>query len=267
MPFFKHNFQKPSLIFFLFLIAHLQSFAQYNETIRTARPGKSVGPFTTGKSVFQIQSGFNIQNQENSSSDISGDVITQFNSLRFGVSERVEIRSAFSYRDQVTQSGDSEFSANGINFWNVGLRVNLANNAGTNKPSIGIQGDVGLTTVSSDYEPKYLSPRLLFILGTKLYKSIQLMTNLGTQWSGATGKQSAIYTLNLGFPITKKLRGFIENYGSYQESDFITRYDTGLGYLANNNLAFDISVGYGENNSLTEYFIDFGISYRFKVKK
>lgn len=30
---------------------------QYNETIRSRRPGIAIGPFTVGKGVFQIQTG------------------------------------------------------------------------------------------------------------------------------------------------------------------------------------------------------------------
>ena len=265
MFFFQKLTSKSFFILFLLSISCFNLSAQYNETIRTARPGKSVGPFTTGKSIFQIQSGLNIFSLENNESELNGNIVTQLNSLRFGVSERVEVRSAFSYRNEKIDVSDSETKAAGVNFWNVGLRVNLVNNAGTNKPSIGIQGDVGLTTVSNDYEPEYLSPRLLFILGTRLYKSIQLTTNLGTQWSGTTGKQAAIYTLNFGFPITKKLRSFIESYGLYQESALTARFDTGIGYLVNNNLAIDLSAGYGDNNNQIDYFIDFGLSYRFKV--
>ncbi|MTI40739.1 transporter [Fulvivirga lutimaris] len=263
------NFQlfKLKSIFTLLLLtfSYFHTSAQYNETIRTARPGKSVGPFTTGKSIFQIQSGLNIFTLDNDEADVSGNVVTQFNSLRYGVSERFEIRSAFSYRNETIDVGDTEFKAAGVNFWNVGVRLNLTNNAGTNKPSIGLQGDVGLKTVSSDYEPEYLSPRLLLILGTRLYKSMGLTANLGTQWSSATGKQSAIYTLNLGFPITNKLRSFIESYGSYQEGDLTARFDTGLGYLINNDFAIDISAGYGDNNSQTDYFMDFGLSYRIRT--
>ncbi len=256
---------KSFIIFLLFIASSTTLFAQYNETIRTARPGKSVGPFTTGNSIFQIQSGLNILNLDNGVSDVSGSLITQLNSLRYGITETIEIRSAFSYRDQNIDIGDNEIKMNGINFWNVGLRVNLVNNAGSHKPSIGIQGDVGLKTVSKDFEPKYLSPRLLFLMSIRLTKTFAFTTNLGTQWSGTDGKQLGIYTLNLGFAITPKLRGFIENYGSYQRSNLTTRFDTGLGYLVNNNFAIDISAGYGDNNDQTDYFIDFGASYRFKL--
>ena len=256
---------KPFFMLLLFIASSSTLLAQYNETIRTARPGKSVGPFTTGNSIFQIQSGLNILNLDNGVSDVSGSLITQLNSLRYGITETIEIRSAFSYLDQITNISDSEIKMNGINFWNVGLRVNLVNNAGSNKPSIGIQGDVGLKTVSNDFEPKYFSPRLLLLMSMRLTKTFAFTTNLGTQWSGSDGKQSGIYTLNLGFAFAPKLRGFIENYGSYQGSDLTARFDTGLGYLINNNFAIDLSTGYGDNNDQTDYFIDFGISYRFKV--
>lgn len=262
------DFQKPQLKLISVLSLLLLCFsakAQYNETIRTARPGKSVGPFTTGKSIFQIQSGLNILTLDNDEADLSGNVVTQLNSLRYGVSERFEIRSAFSYSNQSIEIGDSEINSSGINFWNVGLRANLIDNAASGKPSLGIQGDVGLKTVSSDYEQEYLSPRLILILGMRLYKSVTLTSNLGTQWSGSTGKQLTLYTLNLSFALTEKLRGFVENYGTFQESELTTRFDTGIGYLINKDLAMDISAGYGDNNNQTDYFVDFGFSYRIKT--
>ncbi|MEQ9167983.1 MAG: transporter [Fulvivirga sp.] len=262
------DFHKPqlkiiSILYLLFLC--FSAKAQYNETIRTARPGKSVGPFTTGKSIFQIQSGLNILTLDNDEADLYGNVVTQLNSLRYGVSERFEIRSAFSYSNQSIEIGDSEINSSGINFWNVGLRANLIDNAASGKPSLGIQGDVGLKTVSSDYEPEYLSPRLILILGMRLYKSVTLTSNLGTQWSGSKGKQFTLYTLNLSFALTEKLRGFVENYGTFQESELSTRFDTGIGYLINKDLAVDISTGYGDNNNQNDYFVDFGFSYRIKT--
>jgi len=94
-----------SFLFLLFSLAAVQAYSQYSEQIRTARPGASLGPFTTGKNIFQIQSGIT-----NSNSDFGGgaelNVWRQFNSLRYGILETFEIRSAFGFNSNEQVLGD-----------------------------------------------------------------------------------------------------------------------------------------------------------------
>lgn len=80
-----------------------QAFSQYHPTIRTARPGQSFGPFATGKGVFQVQTGFNFKNAELNTMNEDLDGFNYLLSLRYGVTETFEIRSAFQFnRDRIS---------------------------------------------------------------------------------------------------------------------------------------------------------------------
>lgn len=240
-------------------------FAQYNETIRTARPGQAVGPFTTGKYVFQIQTGFTYGNFNGVSR--SGENVEYGASLRYGISERVEVRSAFRLRSdnvEVSEVMNSQFG--GLSFWNVGLRVNILNGKGSG-PSLGVQTDVRLTTVNKNYKTEHVAPRLMLIYAQKLSNTFKITANMGVSGNGNNATPVGSYVINISFPLGNKLGGFVENYGGIFEKDFDNRWDTGISYLVNNNFQLDLSTGYGKNEGQSDWFIDGGVSWRFKLKE
>jgi len=252
-------------ILFLFFINE-QLYSQYSETIRTARPGASVGPFTTGQNIFQIQSGITRSNTD-FGDNTEFNEWRQFNSLRYGILEKVEIRSAFAFNsnEQVIE-GASSTNVSGLSFWNVGVRFNITDKAGTRKPSLAFQSDIALTTIDEDFKSQNIAPRMLLIHSQQLNDWLGLTTNWGINWNGNDGTAVGIYTLNLSFPISDRLGSFIEAFGTIDNGEIAITYDAGLGYLVNNDLLLDVSIGYGDNNGSETLFVDGGVSWRFKVK-
>ncbi len=247
------------------LLGHL-GYGQYNETIRSARPGQAVGPFTTGQHVFQVQTGLSYGDFENNDIDLSGDNLEYTASLRYGLLEDFEIRSAFKIRsDEIRQSESTSTKFGGFNFWNVGIRYNVVDGKGV-KPSFGIQTDVKLTWVDEDYDAQEIAPRIMLIHGQKLTDKLGLTTNWAVSWNGNNNTPKGNYVINFSFPIAGKLGGFVENYGEVVSDDFDTRWDTGLAYRVTNDLQLDLSGGAGKNDGLTDWFIDGGISWRVKLK-
>lgn len=241
-------------------------FAQYNETIRTARPGQSFGPFSTGKNIFQIQSGFNFSS---ANQDVIANEFDGFNyllSLRYGITETIEIRSAFQFnRDKFTNPGN-ENTLSGLSVWNVGIRANILNNAGTKKPSLAFQADARINAVSDDFKANDIAPRFQLLHSQPINDWLDLTTNWGLGWNGTDTRPRGFYTFALSFPLAGKWGGFVENYGEIVRGDYDTRFDAGISYLANNDLVFDASFGYGKNDGVKDHFIDFGISFRILPK-
>lgn len=247
-------------------LVSLAAHAQYNSIIRTARPGQSFGAFSTGKDVFQVQSGFNF-----SSADEAGAInkFSGFNymlSLRYGITERFEVRSDFQFNNDKITTGLGENKTNGLSVWNVGIRTNILNNVGTRKPSLAFQADVRVNAVSTDFKTDDIAPRFQLLYGQAINDWLGLTTNWGVSWNGNNTRAKGFYTFALSFPLSDKWGGFVENYGEIVQGDYDTRFDTGLSYLANNNLAFDASFGYGKNDGISDFFIDFGISFRVLPK-
>ena len=245
----------------LLLMSNL-AFGQYNETLRTARPGQSFGPFSVGSDVFQVQSGFNIGSakQEGSINDFDG--FNYLLSLRYGITETIEIRSAFQFNSDKITTNFGENTMSGLSVWNVGIRTNILNNAGTKKPNLAFQADARINAVSSDFKANDVAPRFLLLHGQPINDWLSLTTNWGLSWNGNTTSPRGFYTVAFSFPLVGKWGGFIENFGEIVRGDFDTRFDTGVSYLANNNLAWDVSIGYGKNDLVTDFFIDFGVSWR-----
>jgi hypothetical protein len=95
-----------------------------------------------------------------------------------------------------------------------------------------------------------------------------LAYNLGTEWDGETPEPTFIYTLTTGCSITEKLGSYLEIYGflpQNQQADH--RVDGGFTYLVTNNVMMDASGGIGLSPNAPNYFISFGMSYRFDVAK
>ena len=242
------------------------SKAQYNETIRTARPGQAFGPFTTGKKVFQIQTGVTYSGYGFDRSDDGGNATDWLMALRYGLWERFEIRSAFNYNRFTSTIGENEFSDNGLSAWIVGVRYNLRDGHGKGM-NLGVQLDTRLNAVSEAYRPGTTEPRIMLLHSQKLSNTFALTTNWAVRWEGEDHNAAGFYVVNVSFPLSQKFGSFIENYGSISDGDWDNRWDTGLSYLVNNDFQLDMSFGYGKNDGVSDYFIDAGISWRTDLYK
>ncbi len=256
---------KKNVLFILFTLSVNSLFAQYNETIRTARPGQAVGPFTTGKYVFQVQSGLTHTDFDDSDLNFDGNSQDFFTIFRYGLLEDFELRTAFAYNSsEVAFSDNSSSKTNGLSLWVVSVRYNIVSGEGY-KPSFGFQTDARLTWVDEDYQSEDITPKVMLIHSQKLSETFGLTTNWAVLWNDE-GDARASYVINISFPLSDRLGSFVENYGEVANGNLTNRWDTGLGYLVNNNLLLDCSVGYGKNDGLTDWFVDAGISWRTKFK-
>ena len=106
---FSHMIQKffvRSSFALLFVLA-FSGFAQaqFNETIRTGRPGQSINPFTVGRGMLQFQQGYTFDKSETETDAnrlmfMNGvrENSTFENVIRYGIMERVEINAAIDYK-------------------------------------------------------------------------------------------------------------------------------------------------------------------------
>lgn len=255
------------ILFTICTLWALQASAQYNPTIRSARPGQSVGPFTTGKNVFQVQTGLTYNQFGFDNSELSANSFVYLASLRYGILEKLEIRSAFGLsRNSYDYESLGSDQYGGLSLWNVGARYNILNGGGTNKPSLGIQADVRLTAVDEDYAADNLAPRIMLIYGQQIAEKLALTSNWAVVWSGNDTSPAGTYTLNLSFPLAQKWGGFIENYGVFGNGDLDNRWNTGVSYLVTNDFLLDLATGFGKNDGAYDWFVDAGVSWRVKFK-
>jgi len=239
------------------------SYGQYNETIRSGRPGQSIGPFTVGKGIFQIQTGMDVFGYEKKSAGIEGDGFLNNTVLRYGVAERWEISALADYKVETWKSGGFEQDLSGLSAFDIGGRYHIYSGEGL-IPSVGFQLRFRLPVLSEDYEIDHVAPRFIIVTNQKLSETFTLFTNWGGSWNGINSTGTGFYTLNLAFPISGKLGGFVENYGSLTDGNFDSRFDAGLSYLVTNDLQLDILGGPGSNDGVKDFFLSVGLSWRTK---
>lgn len=251
---------------FLFLISSsFSAYSQFNETIRSGRPGQSIGPFTVGKSILQIQSGVDYFHYKNDADQFKGGGFLSNNVIRFGLTETFEISTQLEYKIEEVTSSDVKTRLNGLSAVDIGMRYHIYSGKGL-APSVGFQIRWRLPRVNGDYEIDQWAPRFIVVTNQSLSEKLSLTTNWGASWNGNDGTPTGHYTINLFYSISDQFGAFIENYGSVIKSDFNTYLDGGFAYLVTNDLQLDLLAGYGSNNGLKEYFISAGISARTKRK-
>lgn len=247
------------IVVLLFLIGSGSCFGQYSETIRTGRPGQSIGAFTVGKNVLQFQQGIDYYSIE-ATNLIKGFVSN--NVIRFGISETIELSTLLNYQTENTGLGNGTSADRAaINDLHFGFRAHINDQKGW-FPVTGFQMRLKIPNVSDDFKRQYVAADMVFVANWVLPKGMGLATNWIMSYSGNDPNPLGGYVINLGFPIYKKLDGFVGNYGQLNQSVFQTRFEGGLGYLVNNDFLIDLSSGFGKNQGVKDYFVSAGVSYR-----
>lgn len=250
---------KIQLLFFLFLLSFFSAKGQFSETIQSGRPGQAIGPFTVGKNVFQLQTGVTYNQLQPSQSNQSK-VWLHNTVLRFGVFERFEINGLFNWQTEKQTSSTGSDRQSGISNTQIGGRFHLLQGQGA-IPAIGIQGRLLLKAQSKAYQRQKLGANVVLVTTNQVTSWLSLNSNWSIEWSGNGDDPLDLYILNASFSITEKLGGFIEVYGEL--TSFTTNYDGGFAYLLSNNTQLDFSAGWQGQNSLENWFLDFGLSWRW----
>lgn len=243
----------------LLLFISQTAFGQFNETIRTGRPGQAIGAFTVGKNILQFQQGLDYYSFADTKFPPRGFVSN--NVVRFGILETVELSALIDYQYENTKFDTNSVSLSGLSNLHFGFRLHINDQKGW-IPTTGFQMRLKIPKVSNDFGSTQLATVMVFVANWSLPKSMSIATNWILSYNGNDHYPTGKYVLNFGFPIYKKWSGFIENYGQVRQNIFQTRFDGGFAYLINNNMQLDLSAGYGNNQSVQDYFLSTGISWR-----
>jgi hypothetical protein len=255
------NKKNIDLFIFILLFTSGTTHAQFYETIRSARPGQSIGASTMGKNIFQIQSGVDYFGYENSNTGIKSKGYLTNTALRYGLTELFEVGAFFEYKAETVTENSITNNHSGFSNLVIALRHQISIGEGL-IPSIGFQFRIRLPVMSEYYQIDNVAPSFVFVTSQQLSKSWTLITNLGSSWNGMNSTPTGLYTINLSCAFTDTFGAFVENYGSLTEGTFETRFDTGVAWLVTPNLQLDLLGGYGTNHGLQDYFISTGFSWR-----
>lgn len=254
-----------TIVFVISAFQTSQGFAQYGEVIRTARPGVTVGPFTVGARVLQVQSGVQFTSRENFISNRQA--FNQVNVVRFGLTERFEVGVGAAYQSDVLDIAGYETKRNGMSAMSVRMRSCLHVGEGL-VPTVGLQVNLAFPIVSEDYRAEHVAPRITLMTGQRLGERFGIRSNWSLGWNGNTPDPSAFYTFFTDYLATDAIRVFAEHYASITGGEWEGGFDSGMAYLINSDLQLDVSGGYGAINSFdTEWFVAGGVSWRMRFNK
>ncbi len=245
----------------IFLLTFNLSHAQFNESIRTGRPGQAADPFAVGTNVFQTETGLDAGAFKYNDNNYKGSFLVPNTLLRYGMSEHFDLNCAIEFRADHFVSYGRKTDFGGLSALNLGARINLTEGEGF-FPASGLQLSFKLPFLGYEYEKDYVAPRVVFLSGGKLTKRLSMLVNLGIDYNGFDSHPSGLYVLNFAYSISDSWGIFIENYASFTEDYFENRWDAGLGYAVNSNLQLDFYGGAGYFDERTDYFVSLGFSWR-----
>lgn len=248
------------LLIILFLFLNGMVHAQFYETIRSGRPGQSIGVSTVGQGIFQIQSGFDHFGYDNDQEGTKGNGYLTNTGVRIGLTESFEVGAFFEYKTESATVNQITSRHQGLSNMLIGLRHQISKGDGL-KPSIGFQFRLRLPLLSEYYKIDNIAPSFIFV-SSQQWKKFTLITNLGGSWNGIDSSPTGLYTINLSCAFTNTFGAFVENYGAVTQGTFETRMDGGVAWLLTKNLQLDLFAGLGHNHGLRDYFISTGFSWR-----
>ncbi|WP_162126688.1 transporter [Flavobacterium phycosphaerae] len=230
-------------------------FSQKTEPIQADRPDQTETPAIVPKGMFQVETGFTFQKNENHNETWS----LPSTLWKYGVNGNFEVRLITEF---VSEKIDDE-KLSGFSPVLIGFKVSLCQEKGI-VPKTSFIGHVSLpNAASSKYKTDYSAPEFRFTMQHTLSEKLSLGYNLGCEWDGVTPATTYIYTLTTGYAVTNKLGSYIELFGFAPQDDSANHnLDGGVTYLITDNFMVDLSSGVGLTDNAPEHYIAFGFSFR-----
>ena len=242
-------------IVFILCVIGITKIQAQNEPIQCDRPDQTETPSIVPKGMFQVETGFTFQknNQISNSSSLPSVL------WKYGVNENFEIRLITEY---VSEKINNE-KKSGFTPVLIGIKIKLCEEKGV-IPKTSFIGHVGLpNAASARYKNNFVAPEFRFTMQHTLFEKLSLSYNLGCEWDGVTPQTTFIYTLTTGYSFTDKLGSYIELFGfAPQNESPIHNADAGLTYLITNNFMLDLSSGIGITDNAPKHYLAFGFSFR-----
>lgn len=237
------------------------------------RPDFTEGTSTVGLGVFQLELGYTL------GSDSDGKFMTRVHSygeplLRVGVlSERLELRAGTSVVRDVDNASPRGVTTSGLEDLYLGAKIALSGQRGA-LPATAILPQMTVPTGSGAFSAGRTLPGVNFVYSWDLSEALSLagstQVNQGAgeaggddepyrewaqslSWGIAVGQRSGLYAEWYAFVPSGLKDGRSEHY-----------LNSGLTWLANDDLQWDIRVGLGLNDAAEDVYVGAGLAFRVR---
>jgi|TARA_Y100000589_G_scaffold259899_1_gene249565 hypothetical protein len=227
-----------------------------NAQIVTDRPDQTESSSTVPKGSLQLESGILI-GYEGENQERIRQLLLPTNLFRYGVSNWLELRILNQY--ELHKLGKNRLE--GISDLEIGTKIQMLKDESKSTEMAFLTHLIIPTGTDELSSEKFGSSNKLSI-SHEVSENISIGYNLGYNYFGEE-KGDFTYSIALGVGINSKVGIYIEPYGEIANMDeFIANFDTGLTYLANENLQFDFSFGTGINWKMN--YMSIGCSWLIK---
>ena len=238
------------------LLIGLLLFGQLKAQIITDRPDQTESSSTVGAGNLQIETGLLI-GFEGDDQNSNRQILAPTNLFRYGINETIEIRLL----SQFETLKNENTSVQGISDLEIGTKIQILKNENTNT-RIALLSHLIIPTGTIALTTDKMGTITKLSISHEVKENMELGYNLGYNYFGE-GIGDLTYSMALGIGINNKVGIYIEPYGEILDfNEYVANFDTGVTYLANENLQFDFSFGTGINNRMN--YISLGFSWLLK---
>jgi hypothetical protein len=237
------------------------ALSQEKSEIITDRPDQTEAPALVPTGGLQIETGFiyekDAEKKVNTTSFTYNTTL-----LKYGVNENFELRFISEYLGERTVNETEVSTVKGFSPLAIGLKIRLADEKGF-WPQTALIGHVNLKTGSSEFEPHYTAADFRFTMAHTLSDKFSLSYNIGAEWDGESPETRFLYTLSIGYVVSKRIGLFVEGYSFFpEESKADNRIDGGVTVKFTPIVQWDISGGVGLSSNAPDSFVSTGLSVR-----
>lgn len=277
-------------LFVFFFFVYQVHYAQFTDEINSNRPGKSMMAFSVGKSIIQVETGLNYQNEDHAGLKYDANGFIAELDFRWGLFfEELEFVAELQYQNDKYTSLFESKNRSALKktlvgakyliydpFKNYEVKPNLYSWKANHKfnwrqfvPAVAAYAGVNINFSDNpfNYAPSYvsentISPKAMLIAQNHFGSRWVFVTNI--MYDKIASKFASInYVITLTRGFNEKWSGFIENQGYNGDyySDGVFRL--GAAYLINNRMQVDASVGKNIKDSPSLFNAGVGFSWRF----
>ncbi len=255
------------------VVALALSFApvSFADPLVTDRPDFTESPVSVAPGRVQLEAGFTyVRNDDDGvrTEDWSAPEAL----LRIGLIERLELRlnwDGYSWNSERPDGGAKTSSADAYDAA-LGFKYEIVREQDGLLPMLGVLGEVSFPTGNGSAGGEDWGASVTLAWTYDLHDRVSLAGNFNLA-SVPEGEQGERYlepsaSVALGFKLTEKFGAYVEYFGFFpdtSDADIEQYADTGLTYLVNDNLQFDVRVGFGLNEDADDFFAGAGFAVRF----
>lgn len=263
---FKHAMTK---IFFILIFIPFTLFSQQKEEpIDADRPDQTESPTISAFMRPQLELGYYYEKTFDDTYFQETNTLHPSGLLRFAFAEDAELRLYVNFRSRHTHQTSNvsleiyDSKELGVMPVTLGTKIKVFKHKKL-IPETSVLFDLSIGSwASKDFRTDEVNPTLTLCFQNN-FKKLAVTYNLGASMTDQLSTLFSFYTMNISYPIIKRLSLYGEIFGTYtRHGEPDNRIDGGFTFIIGKDIQIDAMAGKGLGKYLPVYFFSAGISFR-----